>query len=140
MPKVAEIRSYALGQTEELMNLRIQMSREKLIFAINKLGPYRSVEFDDKGIHALIDSVGGWQKICLMEQEEFEELFKYRNFEKIYGAYWKLPRNVSQSYLGIHDCENETKNINFIGNAQIGITDDNFGNLIENKSYLLGEK
>ena len=138
MPLIAEIRKFTLGETKELMNLRIQMAREKILFAVSKYGIYRSVEFDDKGIHALIDSVGGWQKICSMDTGEFEELFKYNNFEKIYGAFWKLPRNVSPSYLGISDVENGTQKINFIGNEDIGVKGMGANNLIENNPKMIG--
>ena len=41
MPKIAEIRENALGETKELMNLRMQMAREKILFAIRKDGIYR---------------------------------------------------------------------------------------------------
>lgn len=138
MPKIAEIRENALGETKALMNLRMQMAREKILFAIRKYGIYQSVEFDDKGIHALIDSAGGWQKICAMEQNEFEDLFKYNNFEKIYGAYWKLPRNVSQNYLGLHDNGNGTMKIKYIANSDIGVNSQQ-NNLIENTRKMIGE-
>ena len=138
MPKIAEIRENALGETKELMNLRMQMAREKILFAIRKYGIYQSVEFDDKGIHALIDSAGGWHKICSMEQREFEDLFKYNNFEKIYGAYWKLPRNVSQNYLGLHDNGNGTMKIKYIANYDIGVNSQQ-NNLIENTRKMIGE-
>lgn len=138
MPKIAEIRENALGETKELMNLRMQMAREKILFAIRKYGIYQSVEFDDKGIHALIDSAGGWQKICAMEQNEFEDLFKYNNFEKIYGAYWKLPRNVSQNYLGLHDNGNGTMKIKYITNSDIGVNNQQ-NNLIGNTRKMIGE-
>ena len=138
MPKIAEIRENALGETKELMNLRMQMAREKILFAIRKYGIYQSVEFDDKGIHALIDRAGGWQKICSMEQREFEDLFKYNNFEKIYGAYWKLPRNVSQNYLGLHDNGNGTMKIKYIANSDIGVNSQQ-NNLIENTRKMIGE-
>lgn len=139
MPKIAEIRENALGETKELMNLRMQMAREKILFAIRKYGIYQSVEFDDKGIHALIDSAGGWQKICAMEQNEFEDLFKYNNFEKIYGAYWKLPRNVSQNYLGLHDNGNGTMKIKYITNSDIGVNNQQ-NNLIGNTRKMIGEQ
>jgi hypothetical protein len=138
MPKIAEIRENALGETKELMNLRMQMAREKILFAIRKYGIYQSVEFDDKGIHALIDSAGGWHKICSMEQREFEDLFRYNNFEKIYGAYWKLPRNVSQNYLGLHDDGNGTMKIKYISNSDIGANGQQ-NNLIENTRKMIGE-
>ena len=139
MPKIAEIRENALGETKELMNLRMQMAREKILFAIRKYGIYQSVEFDDKGIHALIDSAGGWQKICAMEQNEFEDLFKYNNFEKIYGAYWKLPRNVSQNYLGLHDDGNGTMKIKYIANSDIGVNEHQ-NSLIGNTQKMIGEQ
>lgn len=138
MPKIAEIRENALGETKALMNLRMQMAREKILFAIRKYGIYQSVEFDDKGIHALIDSAGGWHKICSMEQREFEDLFRYNNFEKIYGAYWKLPRNVSQNYLGLHDDGNGTMKIKYISNSDIGANGQQ-NNLIENTRKMIGE-
>ena len=137
MPKIAEIRENALGETKELMNLRMQMAREKILFAIRKYGIYQSVEFDDKGIHALIDSAGGWHKICSMDQREFEDLFKYNNFEKIYGAYWKLPRNVSQNYLGLHDDGNGTMKIKYIANSDIGVNEHQ-NNLIGNTQKMIG--
>ena len=137
MPKIAEIRENALGETKELMNLRMQMAREKILFAIRKYGIYQSVEFDDKGIHALIDSAGGWHKICSMEQKEFEDLFKYNNFEKIYGAYWKLPRNVSQNYLGLPDDGNGTMKIKYIANSDIGVNEHQ-NNLIGNTQKMIG--
>nr|DAS05754.1 MAG TPA: replisome organizer protein [Caudoviricetes sp.] len=139
MPKIAEIRENALGETKELMNLRMQMAREKILFAIRKYGIYQSVEFDDKGIHALIDSAGGWHKICSMEQREFEDLFKYNNFEKIYGAYWKLPRNVSQNYLGLHDDGNGTMKIKYIANSDIGVNEHQ-NSLIGNTQKMIGEQ
>ena len=139
MPKIAEIRENALGETKELMNLRMQMAREKILFAIRKYGIYQSVEFDDKGIHALIDSAGGWHKICSMEQKEFEDLFKYNNFEKIYGAYWKLPRNVSQNYLGLHDDGNGTMKIKYIANSDIGVNEHQ-NSLIGNTQKMIGEQ
>ena len=139
MPKIAEIRENALGETKELMNLRMQMAREKILFAIRKYGIYQSVEFDDKGIHALIDSAGGWHKICSMEQREFEDLFKYNNFEKIYGAYWKLPRNVSQNYLGLHDDGNGTMKIKYIANSDIGVNEHQ-NSLIGNTQKMIGKQ
>ena len=139
MPKIPEIRENALVETKELMNLRMQMAREKILFAIRKYGIYQSVEFDDKGIHALIDSAGGWHKICSMEQREFEDLFKYNNFEKIYGAYWKLPRNVSQNYLGLHDDGNGTMKIKYIANSDIGVNEHQ-NSLIGNTQKMIGKQ
>ena len=133
-PQAAEIRDYAVGETKDLMDLRVNIAREKIKLAIIRYGAYRSVKFDDLGIHCFIDSVGGWQKLCMMDEKEFQNCFRFDSFEKTYKSYWALPRNVSEHYLGITDFENNTLKINFIGNTDMGIKD---GNLIGNESKAL---
>jgi len=68
-PQPAEIRQYALGTTETDINVRINLAKEKLKRAISKYGAYGSIEFDDKGIHAVVDSLGGWQEVCKILRE-----------------------------------------------------------------------
>lgn len=132
-PQPAEIRQYALGKTETDMNVRINLAKEKLKLAILKYGAYGSIEFDDKGIHAAVDSLGGWQEICKMLVDDFDKFLTFE-FPKIYKAYWELPYNVNPYYLGITDNSNNTKNIKFIGNSNMGIGN---GNLIENNQKML---
>lgn len=112
-PQVAEILEYANGTSDELLKIRITMAKESLKKAILKLGAYQSIEFKDKGIHAVIDSVGGWQKICVMNIQEFTNFLKFE-FEKIYKAYAKVKYKVTPQYLGIFDQDNKTLNINKI--------------------------
>lgn len=120
-PQVAEIRNFALGTTENDLNARVNLAREKIKFAIRKYGAYQSVKFDDKGIHAFIDSLGGWRKICEMEMKEFENLFKYKNFKETYVSYWRMPYNTTEHYIGIIDHENNTENVRLISNIDMGV-------------------
>lgn len=131
-PQPAEIRQYALGTTETDINVRINLAKEKLKKAISKYGAYGSIEFDDKGIHATIDSLGGWQEVCKMLVDDFDKFLTFE-FPKIYKAYWEMPYNVNPYYLGITDNSNSTKNIKFIGNSNMGIGN----NLIANNEKML---
>lgn len=132
-PQPAEIRQYALGTTETDINVRINLAKEKLKKAISKYGAYGSIEFDDKGIHAVVDSLGGWHAVCQMLTDDFDKFLTFE-FPKIYKAYWEMPYNVNPYYLGITDNSNNTKNIKFIGNSNMGIGN---GNLIENNQKML---
>ena len=134
-PQPAEIRQYALGKTETDMNVRINLAKEKLKRAILRYGGYKSVQFDDMGIHAIIDSLGGWTVVCQMSSDEFDKFLTFE-FQKIYKAYWELPYNVNPYYLGITDNSNNTKNIRFIGNANMGIGNGNL--IVNNEKILIG--
>ena len=105
---------------------------EKLKKAISKYGAYGSIEFDDKGIHAVVDSLGGWHEVCQMLTDDFDKFLTFE-FQKIYRAYWEMPYNVNPYYLGITDNSNDTKNINFIGNSNMGVGN----NLIANNEKML---
>lgn len=120
-PQVAEILQYATGTTENDLNSRIVIAKQVLKNAIIYNGAYCSVEFEDKAIHAVIDSVSGWQKLCLMASEDFEALMTFE-FKKIYEAYARHNYAVSQFYLGIHDITNKTCNVKFIGFSGMGKT------------------
>lgn len=134
-PQPAEIRQYALGTTEIDINIRVNLAKEKLKKAISKYGAYGSIEFDDKGIHAVVDSLGGWQEVCRMSVDDFDKFLTFE-FQKIYKAYWEMPYNVNLYYLGITDNGNGAKNINFIGNLEMGIGNNLITN---NKKMLIGE-
>ena len=82
--------------------------------AIVRYGSYGSVEFEDKSIHAVIDALDGWQKLCSMNSDELEKFLTFE-FSKIYKAYARNKYQVSNYYIGFYDMQNGTKNINKIG-------------------------
>lgn len=113
-PQIAEILQYATGTTESELEDRIVIAKRILKNAIIRYGSYGSIEFEDKGIHAAIDALDGWQKVCAMQSEELEKFLTFE-FGKIYKAYIRNKYEVSEYYIGFYDMQNGSKNINKIG-------------------------
>ena len=126
-PQVAEIIQYATHTTESELDDRIVLAKQMLKNTIVRYGSYGSVEFSDKGIHAVIDALDGWQKMCLMSSDELEKFLTFE-FAKIYKAYTRHNYPVNQYYLGVHDATNGTYNIKHIG----------YYNNIDNNLNLIG--
>ena len=118
-PQVAEIRQYATNTTESELDDRIVLARQIMKNAIVRYGYYSSVEFEDKGIHAAIDALDGWQKVCSMSADELEKFLTFE-FPKIYKAYTRNNYPVTRYYIGIHDAANGTNNINLIDYSNMG--------------------
>ena len=116
-PSIAEIRKYSLWLKEEDIETRIHIAKEKLKYAIKIFGAYQSVAFDDPNIHAVIDSLGGWIKVCTMGEEELEKFITFE-FKKVYKAYLKVSYAVNSGYTGLHDMENREENLVVIGNEK----------------------
>lgn len=53
--------------------------------AVRCVGGYRSVVFDDPLVHACIDAMGGWIKLCSTNSDELP--FRANEFAKRYRAY-----------------------------------------------------
>lgn len=118
-PQVAEIIQYATHTTENELDDRIVLAKQMLKNTIVRYGSYGSVEFKDKGIHAVIDTLDGWQKMCSMSSDELEKFLTFE-FAKIYKAYTRHNYPVTQYYIGIHDAANGTNNINLIDYCDMG--------------------
>jgi len=118
-PQVAEIIQYATHTTESELDDRIVLAKQMLKNTIIRYGSYGSVEFTDKGIHAVIDALDGWQKMCSMSSDELEKFLTFE-FAKIYKAYTRHNYPVTQYYIGVHDAENGTNNINLIDYCDMG--------------------
>lgn len=118
-PQVAEIIQYATHTTESELDDRIVLAKQMLKNTIVRYGSYGSVEFTDKGIHAVIDSLDGWQNLCSMSSDELEKFLTFE-FPKIYKAYTRNNYPVTQYYIGVHDAANGTSNINLIDYSNMG--------------------
>ena len=118
-PQVAEIIQYATHTTESELDDRIVLAKQMLKNTIVRYGSYGSVEFKDKGIHAVIDALDGWQKVCSMSADELEKFLTFE-FAKIYKAYTRHNYPVTQYYIGVHDAANGTNNINLIDYCDMG--------------------
>lgn len=120
-PQVAEIIQYATHTTENELDDRIVLAKQMLKNTIVRYGSYGSVEFTDKGIHAVIDALDGWQKVCMMSADELEKFLTFE-FAKIYKAYTRHNYPVTERYIGFHDVTNGTYNINKIDYINMGKT------------------
>jgi Domain of unknown function (DUF6475) len=69
-PKVADI-VRALGGTS---TDRAQLAWGKTFEAMARVGAYTDVVFDDAVIHAVIEDLGGWPKVCRIETDELSYL------------------------------------------------------------------
>lgn len=85
---VALIRERAVSSASGLVALT------RLEDAMQKIGAYRSVVFDDPIIHLVVDRMGGWPKLCGMEHEEWK--FLRREFERIYDVAKREPVPIDQ--------------------------------------------
>lgn len=118
-PQIAEIRQYATHTTENELDDRVVLAKQMLKNSLIRYGSYNSVEFEDKGIHAVIDFLDGWQNLCSMSSDELEKFLTFE-FAKIYKAYTRHNYPVTQYYIGVHDAANGTNNINLIDYCDMG--------------------
>lgn len=118
-PQIAEIRQYATHTTENELDDRVVLAKQMLKNSLIRYGSYNSVEFEDKGIHAVIDFLDGWQNLCSMSSDELEKFLTFE-FTKIYKAYTRHNYPVTQYYIGVHDAANGTNNINLIDYCDMG--------------------
>ena len=61
----------------------------KVLDAMQRVGAYRSVVFDDGAIHAAISDMGGWPAICRGEVDELQ--FTQKRFCDLHRAYSLRP-------------------------------------------------
>lgn len=80
-PKVADIVRVLAGTTTD----RAQLAWGKAFEAMSAVGGYQDVVFDDAGIHAVIEDLGGWPKVCRTETKELGYL--QHRFCESYRAY-----------------------------------------------------
>jgi hypothetical protein len=67
------------------------------------VGAYRSVEFADGTINAVIKDMGGWPWLC---RQNLDEPWTQREFERRYREYQGYGRELHERLIGISDQEN----------------------------------
>lgn len=80
-PKVADIVAILEGTTTE----RAAIAWGKTFEAMQRVGAYTDVVFDDPVIHCVIEDLGGWVKVCRSDSSELS-YFQHR-FTESYRAY-----------------------------------------------------
>jgi hypothetical protein len=104
-PKPADIVRFIEGSGET----RALQAWSKIEQAIQQIGGYQSVVFDDPFIHAVLENMGGWTKLCSVS---FDELpFRCNEFQKRYlGFVQKKPERHPKHLAGIIELENSKNN------------------------------
>jgi len=101
MPKPCDIIRNIEGTAED----RGREAWHAVLQAMRKHGAYASVRFDDPAIHFAIERMGGWQKLCLMPEDELP--FRERDF---IGHYKRGERvgwgSVPDRFVGIVEQQN----------------------------------
>jgi hypothetical protein len=80
-PKPADIVRVLAGTATD----RAMLAWGKAFDAMGRVGAYTDVVFDDAAIHAVIEDLGGWPKVCRTEQKELGYL--QHRFCEGYRAY-----------------------------------------------------
>jgi hypothetical protein len=104
MPKPADI----VRQLQGTKTDRSLMAWGKVLDAMQRVGAYSSVVFDEPAIHAAIEDLGGWPAICRTEMDSLSYLEK--RFCDSYKAYvnrgdFTFPGELA----GVHALENNVK-------------------------------
>jgi Domain of unknown function (DUF6475) len=107
-PKPADIVRWLEGSPDS----RAMMAWSFVESCTERVGRYQSVVFDDPLIHAVIEDMGGWIKLC--EQPLSEMHFMASNFQKRYRAFLSYPPKRHPAYLvGLMERENATQGYAF---------------------------
>lgn len=103
-PKPADIVRFIEGSGET----KALVAWTKVEKAIQQIGIYQSVAFDDPLIHAVLEDMGGWVKLCTVTDIQLP--FCANEFQKRYmGFVLKKPNRHPRYLCGIIECDN-TKN------------------------------
>ena len=63
-----------------------------MVTAMGFVGAYRSVVFEDKTIHAVIEAWGGWVEVCKLSTQELR--YKTKEFQELYNMYKNQPIDI----------------------------------------------
>lgn len=90
-PKPADVVKALAGTKTD----RARLAWSKALDAMGRVGAWKSVAFDDPIIHAVIEDLGGWVKLCRTELDSYTE----HRFCESYRAYVNRPDLVYPSKL-----------------------------------------
>ncbi len=104
MPKPADLIRVLEGTRTD----RALIAWGKALDAMQRVGAYQSVVFDDPVIHAVIEDLGGWIKVCRGELGELG--FVEHRFCESYRAYAgrPVPTEYPAKLVGCHEIDNRT--------------------------------
>ena len=99
-PKPADFKDILCGKIKNI-------ATEKwldVLRAVSVIGNYKSVRFADPVIHSVINAMGGWQQLCMMQKDE--EKWKQKEFERLYEVISQRGGKHPEYLPGAHEMEN----------------------------------
>ena len=79
----------------------------KVLKAIQSVGAYSSIVFDDVLIHATLEQMGGWIKLCRYNCHDLQ--FRANEFQKFYSAALRqTPEHYPNYFAGITEAANSS--------------------------------
>ena len=107
-PKPADVVRFIEGSGET----KALLAWAKVDRAIIQIGSYQSIAFDDPLIHAVLEDMGGWVKLCSMKNEQMP--FYANEFQKRYmGFVNNKPKRYPKYLYGLTECENSKNGFEF---------------------------
>jgi len=88
MPKPADVIKFMSGSTQDAA----LMAWAKVHACVRRHGSWSDMVFDDPIVHAVIQDMGGWIKLC--EMLETDVPFRGKEFENRYRAYARQQQRV----------------------------------------------
>jgi len=107
MPAAVELRRLS---GEMATSDRSALAWGSLIRAIGQHGHYCSVDFDDPVINAAVRNLGGWHRLCALDQEELEKWTR-KDFERVYSSMCSsgVTAELSQYLCGEFEINNSSR-------------------------------
>lgn len=100
-PKPADVVRLLQGTRTD----RALLAWGKVLDAMQRVGAYQSVAFDDPVIHAVVEDIGGWVQLCRSDMAELSHT--ERRFCDSYRAYATRPAiNFPARLVGAHEIDN----------------------------------
>jgi hypothetical protein len=115
LPKVPTILKYAKSCD---IDSQIILAKKMLQRGFIKVGSSGMVNFEDKGIHAVVDYVG-WRRLCNMLETEKDNFMNFQ-FDGIYKGFMERPYEVPLYFVGEHQVFGQTQPVT-ITYASIGV-------------------
>lgn len=114
MPKPADLIRVLDGTQDE----RSALAWSKVFGAIQRVGSYQTVVFDEGAIHAAIEDLGGWPKVCATKMDELP--FVEKRFCAAYRAHLKAGSPYPARLVGIVDQTNAARGHGLLDPVLIG--------------------
>lgn len=114
LPKPADITKVLHGTRAE----RSAVAWGLVLQAIQRVGAYATVAFEDPVIHCVIEDLGGWPTVCRVQIDELP--FLEARFHKSYAAHVKAGTQHPPRLAGITDSSNGLRGYDLMAPVLIG--------------------